>query len=48
MLRIAGGGHFFTDVVFAGVFMYLVIWAAYLLIYRWWPNRARKKKADRP
>jgi lipid A 4'-phosphatase len=39
VLRIAGGGHFFTDVVFAGVFMYLVIWAAYGLIYRWWPKR---------
>ena len=48
VLRIAGGGHFFTDVVFAGVFMYLVIWAAYLLIYRWWPTRANNKKADRP
>src|ERR1700724_3189026 len=27
VLRIGGGGHFFSDVVFAGVFMYLVIWA---------------------
>jgi lipid A 4'-phosphatase len=48
LLRIAGGGHFFTDVVFAGVFMYLVIWSAYWLIYRWWPNRAGNKKADMP
>jgi len=38
-LRIAGGGHFFTDVVFAGVFMYLVIWVGYGAIYRWWPER---------
>jgi membrane-associated PAP2 superfamily phosphatase len=44
---IAGGGHFFTDVVFAGVFMYLVIWAAYGLIYRWRPKRARDK-TDKP
>ena len=43
LLRIAGGGHFFTDVVFAGVFMYLLIWVAHLLIYRWWPNRAGNK-----
>jgi membrane-associated PAP2 superfamily phosphatase len=43
VLRIAGGGHFFTDVVFAGVFMYLVIWAAYGLIYRCWPKRAGDK-----
>ncbi|MGD0147104.1 MAG: phosphatase PAP2 family protein [Xanthobacteraceae bacterium] len=48
LLRIAGGGHFFTDVVFAGVFMYLLIWAAYLLIYRWWPNRASNKTDNAP
>jgi membrane-associated phospholipid phosphatase len=34
-LRIAFGGHFFTDVVFAGVFMFLVIWTVHGLIYRW-------------
>ena len=32
-LRIAVGGHFFTDVVFAGVFTFLIIWLAYRLIY---------------
>jgi lipid A 4'-phosphatase len=49
-LRIAGGGHFFTDVVFAGVIIYLLIWSAYALIYRWWPNRkgAKATKADPP
>jgi len=34
-LRIAGGGHFFTDVAFAGVFMFLVAWMLHGLIYRW-------------
>ncbi len=34
-LRIGGGGHFFSDVVFAGVFVYLEIWLVYGLIYRW-------------
>ncbi len=34
-LRIAAGAHFFSNVVFAGVFTYLVIWAVYRLIYRW-------------
>jgi lipid A 4'-phosphatase len=43
VLRIAGGGHFFTDVVFAGVIMYVLIWVAYAAIYRWWPER---EKAD--
>lgn len=34
-MRIMAGGHFVSDVVFAGVFTYLVIWFAYALIYRW-------------
>jgi lipid A 4'-phosphatase len=34
-LRIAFGGHFFTDVVFAGVLVFLVIWIAHGLLYRW-------------
>jgi membrane-associated PAP2 superfamily phosphatase len=47
VLRIAGGGHFFTDVVFAGVIMYLLIWTAYGLVYRWWPGR-KDADDDRP
>ena len=35
VLRIAAGAHFFSDVVFAGVFMYLVVWLGHGLIYRW-------------
>jgi lipid A 4'-phosphatase len=35
LLRMAGGGHFFTDIVFAGVFTFLIIWLAHGLIYRW-------------
>jgi len=35
MLRIGGGGHFFSDVVFAGVLVYLEIWLVYGLVYRW-------------
>jgi lipid A 4'-phosphatase len=38
-LRIAGGAHFFSDVVFAGVFMFLLVWTMYGLIYRWRPTR---------
>ena len=34
-MRIAAGGHFFTDTLFASVFTYLIIWLAYALIYRW-------------
>jgi lipid A 4'-phosphatase len=34
-MRIAVGGHFFTDVVFSGVFTFLIIWVAYGLLFRW-------------
>jgi lipid A 4'-phosphatase len=33
--RVMAGGHFVSDVVFAGVFTFLTIWLAYALIYRW-------------
>jgi lipid A 4'-phosphatase len=29
------GGHFVSDVIFAGVFTFLIIWVAYGFIYRW-------------
>ena len=29
------GAHFFSDVVFAGVFSFLVIWLVHGLLYRW-------------
>ncbi len=48
ILRIAGGGHFFTDVVFAGVFMYLVNWIAYRLIYGRRATRMIEKPTDPP
>lgn len=38
-LRIAGGAHFFSDVAFAGIFMFLLIWTIHGLIYRWRPTR---------
>jgi membrane-associated PAP2 superfamily phosphatase len=47
-LRIAAGGHFFTDVAFAGVFMFLLAWIVHGLIYRWPPTRLTDKVAERP
>ena len=44
ILRIGAGGHFFSDVVFAGVFVYLEIWLVYGLIYRW-PATALREDA---
>jgi hypothetical protein len=35
VLRMAFGGHFFTDVAAAGLVTFLVIWLAHGLIYRW-------------
>jgi len=34
-LRMAFGGHFFTDVAIAGLVTFFVIWLAFALIYRW-------------
>jgi membrane-associated PAP2 superfamily phosphatase len=47
VLRIAAGAHFFSDVVFAGVFMYLVIWLLHGLIYRWPATRIDEAAAER-
>jgi len=46
-LRMAGGAHFFTDVVFAGVFMFLLIWTLHGLIYRWRPTRLSDEAVER-
>jgi len=35
LLRMAAGAHFFTDVVFAGVVAFLVIWLLHGWLYRW-------------
>ena len=35
LMRIAYGAHFFSDVVFSGVFTFLIIWAIYGALYRW-------------
>lgn len=48
LLRIAGGGHFFTDVVFAGVFTFLLIWLLHGLIFRWPATRLTDAVVERP
>jgi membrane-associated PAP2 superfamily phosphatase len=47
-LRVAGGGHFFTDVVFAGVFTFLLIWVLHGLIFRWPATRLTDDAVERP
>ena len=34
-IRVMAGAHFVSDVIFAGVFTFLIIWLVYGLIYRW-------------
>jgi lipid A 4'-phosphatase len=34
-IRVMAGGHFVSDVIFAGVFTFLIIWIVHGLIYRW-------------
>jgi len=34
-IRVMAGGHFVSDVIFAGVFTFLIVWVMYALIYRW-------------
>jgi lipid A 4'-phosphatase len=38
-LRMAFGSHFFSDVVFSGVFTFLIIWTVHGLLYRWRATR---------
>jgi membrane-associated PAP2 superfamily phosphatase len=45
-LRMAFGGHFFTDVSIAGLVTSLVIWLAYALIYRWPRTRLSDAAVD--
>jgi membrane-associated PAP2 superfamily phosphatase len=46
-LRVAAGGHFFSDVAFAGVFTFLIIWLAHALIYRWPRTRLNESRLER-
>jgi lipid A 4'-phosphatase len=48
LLRIAGGGHFFTDVIFAGVFVFLLIWVTHGLLFRWPATRMTDEAVERP
>jgi len=47
-LRIAAGGHFFTDVVFAGVLMFLLAWLFHGLLFRWPATRPTDDAVERP
>lgn len=46
LLRMAFGGHFFTDVAAAGLVTFLVVWLAYGYIYRWPSTRLTDEGVD--
>ena len=46
VLRMAFGGHCFTDVAAAGRVTFLVIWLAYAWIYRWPSTRLSDRGID--
>ena len=47
VLRVGAGAHFFTDVVFAGLLMYLVVWAVHGFLYRWRATRVSDEAIER-
>jgi lipid A 4'-phosphatase len=47
LLRMAFGAHFLSDIVFAGVFTFLIIWLAHGLIYRWRSTRFSDETVER-
>jgi lipid A 4'-phosphatase len=46
LLRMAFGGHFFTDVAAAGLVTFLVIWLVHGYIYRWQSSRFTDESVD--
>jgi membrane-associated PAP2 superfamily phosphatase len=46
VLRMAFGGHFFSDVAIAGLVTFLVIWLAHGFIYRWSATRFADAQVD--
>ena len=47
VLRMAFGGHFFSDVIFAGVFVFLIVWFVHGAIYRWSATRLSDAAVER-
>jgi membrane-associated PAP2 superfamily phosphatase len=46
-LRISFGAHFFSDVVFGGIFIFLIVWIAHGAIYRWRASRLTDEAIER-
>lgn len=46
-VRVMAGGHFVSDVIFAGVFTFLIVWLMHGLIYRWPRTRLTDDDVER-
>ena len=46
VLRMAFGGHFFTDIAAAGIVTFLVVWLMYGFLYRWPKTRLSDEAID--
>jgi membrane-associated phospholipid phosphatase len=46
LLRVVFGGHFFTDVVFAGALSALLVWTLHGWMYRWRPHEWSDEKVE--
>ena len=47
LIRMMAGAHFASDVIFAGVFTFLIIWMVHGLIYRWPRTRLSDEQTER-
>jgi lipid A 4'-phosphatase len=46
-IRVMAGAHFPSDVIFAGIFTFLIIWITYAVIYRWRRTRFSDEDVER-
>jgi membrane-associated PAP2 superfamily phosphatase len=46
-IRVMAGAHFPSDVIFAGIFTFLITWIVYALIYRWPRTRLSDDDVER-
>jgi membrane-associated phospholipid phosphatase len=46
-IRVMAGAHFPSDVIFAGIFTFLIVWITYAVIYRWRRTRLSDEDVER-
>ena len=47
LVRMALGGHFLTDVIFAGILIAFIVWFLHGLLYRWRRTRLSEQTVDK-